>query len=134
MSLLSQDLLTSSVLLLPGSGKTEDGHKAFHLPCKNMGNPLQVRSPPPHFPSPAPSSHLAAKQLRMEGEDNEPCKNLRRDRKFWKRNPFVWKAAKNSPDTGEIQIANGVRTIKQLLFNDITNTADIKLESADIHL
>ncbi|KAL2082459.1 hypothetical protein ACEWY4_022277 [Coilia grayii] len=36
------DLLTSSVLMLPGSAKTEDGHKAFHLPCKNMGNPLQL--------------------------------------------------------------------------------------------
>ncbi|XP_048107381.1 transcriptional activator Myb [Alosa alosa] len=36
------DLLTSSVLMLPGAGKTEDGHKAFHLPCKNMGNPLQL--------------------------------------------------------------------------------------------
>ncbi|XP_063079193.1 transcriptional activator Myb [Engraulis encrasicolus] len=36
------DLLTSSVLMLPGSAKSEDGHRAFHLPCKNMGNPLQL--------------------------------------------------------------------------------------------
>lgn len=37
-----QDLLTSSVLMLPNAEKTEDGHKAAQLPRRAMGSPLQV--------------------------------------------------------------------------------------------
>ncbi|XP_026092772.1 transcriptional activator Myb-like isoform X1 [Carassius auratus] len=36
------DLLTSSVLMLPNVEKTEDGHKAAHLPRRPMGSPLQL--------------------------------------------------------------------------------------------
>ncbi|XP_051515339.1 transcriptional activator Myb-like isoform X1 [Myxocyprinus asiaticus] len=38
------DLLTSSVLMLPTAEKTEDGHKAAHLPRRAMGSPLQQLS------------------------------------------------------------------------------------------
>ncbi|XP_026092773.1 transcriptional activator Myb-like isoform X2 [Carassius auratus] len=38
------DLLTSSVLMLPNVEKTEDGHKAAHLPRRPMGSPLQQLS------------------------------------------------------------------------------------------
>lgn len=37
-----QDLLTSSVLMLPNAEKTEDGHKAAQLPRRAMGSPMQV--------------------------------------------------------------------------------------------
>lgn len=37
-----QDLLTSSVLMLPNAEKTEDGHKAAQLPRRPVGSPLQV--------------------------------------------------------------------------------------------
>ncbi|XP_056305493.1 transcriptional activator Myb isoform X3 [Danio aesculapii] len=35
------DLLTSSVLMLPNTEKTEDGHKAAQLPRRPIGSPLQ---------------------------------------------------------------------------------------------
>uniref|UniRef100_A0A673MXP5 Transcriptional activator Myb n=1 Tax=Sinocyclocheilus rhinocerous TaxID=307959 RepID=A0A673MXP5_9TELE len=38
------DLLTSSVLMLPNTEKTEDGHKAAQLPRRPMGSPLQQLS------------------------------------------------------------------------------------------
>ncbi|KAI4897329.1 hypothetical protein NFI96_015474 [Prochilodus magdalenae] len=36
------DLLTSSVLMLPGAEKSEDGHKASQMPRRTLGSPLQV--------------------------------------------------------------------------------------------
>uniref|UniRef100_W5K9T2 Transcriptional activator Myb n=1 Tax=Astyanax mexicanus TaxID=7994 RepID=W5K9T2_ASTMX len=35
------DLLTSSVLMLPGAEKTEDGHKVPQMPRRTLGSPLQ---------------------------------------------------------------------------------------------
>ncbi|XP_036447923.1 transcriptional activator Myb isoform X1 [Colossoma macropomum] len=35
------DLLTSSVLMLPGAEKSEDGHKAPQMPRRTLGSPLQ---------------------------------------------------------------------------------------------
>lgn len=40
-----QDLLTSSVLMLPGSEKSEEGHKAAQMPRRTLGSPVQVTQP-----------------------------------------------------------------------------------------